>query len=175
MKNPFVLTTWLWLPRPRDEVFAFFSSAHNLQRITPDFVGFQVLTPPPVEMRAGATIDYRLRLHGLPLRWRSKITEWDPPVCFSDIQVRGPYLEWVHTHQFEEQDGGTMVRDQVRYRLLGPALIARLVNRWLVAPDTRRIFEYRHRALLDIFGAHGTARVGAVEFTPAATAYNPSP
>ena len=112
--------------------------------------------------------DYRLRLRGLPLKWRSKITDWDPPACFSDIQVRGPYLEWVHTHQFEEQDHGTLVRDHVRYRLWGPAPIARLVNRWLVAPDTKRIFEYRHRALLDIFGAQATARLGAVQVAPAA-------
>ena len=168
MKNTFVLTTSLWLPRPRDEVFAFFSNAHNLQRITPAFIGFQVLTPSPVEIRAGATIDYRLRLHGLPLTWRSRITEWNPPARFADVQVRGPYLEWIHTHEFEEQDGGTLVRDHVRYRLWGLAPIVRLVNRWLVARDTKRIFEYRHRALLDIFDAHATARVGAVQVEPVA-------
>jgi ligand-binding SRPBCC domain-containing protein len=170
MKNAFVLDTWLWLPRPRDEVFAFFSNARNLQRITPAFIGFQVLTPSPVEMRPGATIDYRLRLRGIPLRWRSQITMWDPPVGFADIQLRGPYLEWVHTHHFDEEDGGTMVRDQVRYRLWGPAPLARLLNRLLVAPDVCRIFQYRHQALLDVFDARATGRAGPVIVQPAAAA-----
>ena len=167
MSNGFSLNTWLWLPRPRDEVFAFFADARNLQRITPALIGFQVLTPAPVVMQPGALIDYRLRIRGLPLRWRSEITVWDPPHRFADVQRRGPYSEWVHTHRFEEQDGGTMVRDEVRYRLWGPAPIVRLINRILVAPDVTRIFEYRHQALLDVFEARGSARVGPVQIGPA--------
>jgi len=100
------LTTWQWLPRPREEVFRFFSDARNLQHITPAFLHFHVLTPNPIEMRRGALIDYRLKLRGVPLRWRSEITSWEPPQRFSDIQVRGPYAEWVHTHAFEERTVG---------------------------------------------------------------------
>jgi ligand-binding SRPBCC domain-containing protein len=159
------LTTWQWLPRPRNEVFAFFSDARNLQRITPPFLGFRVLTPEPITMRVGTLIDYRLTLRGVPLRWRTEITAWDPPVRFEDIQLRGPYAEWIHTHTFEEQDQGTLVRDAVRYRLPGPDVVTGLVNRLLVAPDTRRIFEFRHRALEAAFSAAGQAKAGPVLIT----------
>ena len=129
------LTTWQWLPRPREEVFRFFSDARNLQRITPEFLHFHVLTPGPIEMRPGAIIDYRLTLRGVPLRWRSGITSWEPPQRFSDIQVRGPSAEWVHTHAFEEKDSGTLVTDVVRYRHRGPRFLTGIINRVLVAPD----------------------------------------
>lgn len=158
------MTTWQWLPRPRDEVFQFFSDAGNLQRITPAFLHFHVLTPGPIAMRPGTLIDYRLKLHGVPIRWRSRITTWEPPVRFSDIQLRGPYAEWNHTHTFAEEDGGTLVRDVVRYRLWGPAFASRLINRLLVAPDTRRIFEFRHKALEEIFGVTSQARAGEITF-----------
>ena len=161
---PYTLTTWQWLPRPREEVFRFFSDAGNLQRITPAFLHFEVLTPGPIEMQRGALIDYRLKLRGIPLRWRTEITLWEPPVRFVDIQLRGPYAEWVHTHTFDEEDGGTLVRDSVRYRLWGPQLITRIINRVLVAPDTRRIFEYRHQALEKILGVQGRARSGEITF-----------
>jgi len=158
------MTTWQWLPRPRDEVFAFFSDARNLQRITPDFLRFQLLTSGPITMRPGTLIDYRLTLRGVPLRWRTKITTWEPPVRFADIQLRGPYAEWCHTHTFEEEDGGTLVRDTVGYRLWGPSLVTGLVNRILVAPDTKRIFEFRHKALAEAFDAKHQARAGDVTF-----------
>lgn len=158
------MTTWQWLPRRRDEVFRFFSDAANLQRITPAFLHFHVLTPGPITMRPGTLIDYRLNLHGVPIRWRSEITVWEPPVRFADIQRRGPYAEWNHTHTFEEQDGGTLVRDVVRYRLRGPGFASRLVNKLLVAPDTRRIFEFRHSALEEIFGVRNQARSGEITF-----------
>jgi ligand-binding SRPBCC domain-containing protein len=156
------LATWQWLPRPRPEVFAFFSDASNLQRITPPFLHFQVLTPEPIAMRPGAVIDYRLRLRGVPLGWKTEITAWDPPRRFEDVQRRGPYAEWVHTHTFEEQDGGTLVHDVVHYRLFGPEIVAAPINRFLVAPDTVRIFEFRHRALEEVFDARGRARSGPV-------------
>lgn len=161
----YLLTTWQWLPRPREEVFAFFSDARNLQRITPEFLKFRVLTPGVIPMHAGAVIDYRLSLRGLPLKWKTEITTWDPPVRFVDVQLRGPYAEWIHTHAFEEQEGGTLVHDSVRYRLPGPSFITRLVNSLMVAPDTARIFEYRHQAIEDIFEARGQARRGPVTIT----------
>jgi ligand-binding SRPBCC domain-containing protein len=158
------LTTWQWLPRPRDEVFRFFADARNLQRITPAFLHFEVITPGPLEMRTGTLIDYRLRLRGIPLRWRTEITTWEPPIRFADVQLRGPYAEWVHTHTFDEEDGGTLVRDTVRYRLSGPRPLARIINRVLVAPDTKRIFEFRHQALETLFDARGRARSGEITF-----------
>jgi ligand-binding SRPBCC domain-containing protein len=159
------LTTWQWLPRPREEVFRFFSDARNLQRITPPFLHFEVLTPGRIEMSSGVIIDYRLKLHGLPLRWRSKITVWDPPHRFVDVQLRGPYAEWVHTHTFAEEHGGTLVNDHVQYRLWGPPLLTRVINTLLVAPDTKRIFEFRHHTLEDLFDAKGQARSGGITFS----------
>lgn len=158
------LTTWQWLPRPREEVFRFFSDAGNLQRITPVFLHFDVLTPGPLTMQAGSLIDYRLKLRGIPLRWRTEITMWEPPVRFVDVQLRGPYAEWVHTHTFEEENGGTLVRDSVRYRLWGPEFLTRIINRMLVVPDTKRIFEFRHKALEEIFDARDRARSGEITF-----------
>jgi ligand-binding SRPBCC domain-containing protein len=156
------LETWLWLPIRRPAIFAFFSDATNLQRLTPPVLRFTVLTPAPIEMRAGARIEYRLRLRGVPLRWTTGITNWDPPDRFVDTQLRGPYREWTHTHTFEGQDEGTLVRDHVRYALPGPRPLARIVNALLVAPDTRAIFEFRHEALTDIFRSHGQGRAGPV-------------
>lgn len=143
------LETELWLPRPRDEVFAFFADAANLEVLTPPWLNFRILTPQPIEMKAGTRLQYRLKLRGIPLRWESEITGWEPPHCFVDEQRRGPYRLWIHQHTFTESKGGTAVGDHVRYAVPGGAL----VNRFLVAPDLDRIFRYRHRQLLQLFGA----------------------
>ncbi|MDE2664313.1 MAG: SRPBCC family protein [Gemmatimonadota bacterium] len=143
-----VFTALQWVPSPLERTFAFFSDAHNLERITPPFVNFRVLTPPPIEMRVGTLIDYRLRLHGIPIRWQSEITHWDPPHGFIDEQRRGPYRKWIHEHRFEAEDGGTRVEDHVTYAVPGGALI----DRWFVRPDLERIFEYRHSAISEVLG-----------------------
>ncbi|WP_419163989.1 SRPBCC family protein [Candidatus Palauibacter sp.] len=135
------------MPRPLGRTFEFFSDAHHLERITPPFVGFRILTPPPIEMRKGTQIDYRLRLRGVPLRWRSEMTRWDPPHGFVDEQRRGPYRKWIHEHCFREEDGGTRVEDHVTYAVPGGAL----VDRWFVRPDLDRIFEYRRHAIAELF------------------------
>ena len=96
----FTLQTELWLPRLRDEVFPFFAEARNLETLTPAWLKFEVLTPAPIAMRPGMPIDYRIRVHGLPIRWRTEIAEWDPPRRFVDVQLRGPYTLWHHTHTF---------------------------------------------------------------------------
>ena len=162
MRDVYELATWQWLPRPRADVFAFFSDPRNLERITPAFLNFHVLTAGPCELRGGALIDYRLRLRGIPLRWQSEITVWEPPRRFVDIQRRGPYRRWDHTHIFEEEAGGTMVHDQVLYALPGPDVFTRVVNAVLVAPDTRRIFAFRHSALEACLGLTGQTRSGPV-------------
>ena len=162
MRDAYELATWQWLPRPRPQVFAFFSDARNLERITPPFLNFQVLTGSPIDIRAGALIDYRLRLRGVPLRWQSEITVWEPPRRFADVQRRGPYRQWEHTHTFDDHDGGTMVRDRVLYALPGPDLLTRAVNALLVAPDTRRIFAFRQAALEACLEVRGQTRSGPV-------------
>jgi ligand-binding SRPBCC domain-containing protein len=135
--------TEVWLPRPRDEVFAFFSEVANLDAITPPWVKFKTITPGPIEMRVGTVIDHRLRIHGIPIRWRSKITAWEPPARFVDEQLRGPYRVWVHEHLFEERDGGTVVRDRVRYAVPFDFF----TDRFLVRPDVERIFRHRTECL----------------------------
>lgn len=143
-----ILRTELWLPRPRAEVFAFFADALNLQCITPDWLHFSVLTPAPIHMRSGLLIDYALKMRGLPLRWRSEITAWEPPFRFVDEQRRGPYRLWIHEHCFGEKNGGTVVTDHVRYAVLGGAL----VNRLFVRRDLERIFAHRREKVLQRFG-----------------------
>ena len=144
----FELTSEVLLPRLRAEVFPFFADARNLERLTPPWLRFQVLTPERIEMRPGAIIDYRLRLRGVPIRWRSEITAWEPPFRFVDEQRRGPYRLWIHEHRFEERAGRTLASDHVRYAAPG----GRLVDRLLVRPDLDRIFEYRRDVLRSVFG-----------------------
>ena len=143
----FTLTNELWLPHQPQDVFPFFADAFNLERLTPPSLGFQVLTPPPIEMKVGTLIDYRVRLRGVPMRWQSEITEWEPPHRFADEQRRGPYRLWVHEHTFTPQDGGTLAKDTVRYAVLGGAIVQRL----FVASELKRIFQYRNAVLKDHF------------------------
>ena len=142
------LRTRIRLPRPRAEVFDYFGEAGNLQEITPPWLHFRIVTPQPIGMRPGALIEYRLRLHGIPIRWKTGITAWEPPLRFVDEQLSGPYRLWRHEHTFEEIEGGTLVEDRVRYAALGGTL----ANRLLVARDLKEIFRYRHRKLQEAFG-----------------------
>jgi ligand-binding SRPBCC domain-containing protein len=137
----------LWLPRPIQEVFGFFSDARNLQVLTPDWLNFKILTPGPIAMRAGALIDYRLRIHGLPIRWQTEITAWQPTQRFVDKQRRGPYRQWIHEHTFKAQNGGTLCGDFVQYAVPG----GEWVHRWLVRPDVERIFAFRGERLRELF------------------------
>lgn len=136
------------VPRPLDEVFDFFADAYNLERITPPFLRFAVLTPAPIEMAPGTLIDYRLRLHGIPIRWRTEITAWEPPHRFVDEQRRGPYRQWIHTHTFRETSEGTSIADRVAYVVPGGSLIDRL----FVRRDVERIFGFRQDAIENILG-----------------------
>lgn len=144
----YTINTKQWLDRPLEEVFEFFSAARNLELLTPDFLQFHVITPEPIVMKEGLLIDYRLKLRGIPIRWRSEIALWDPPFRFVDEQVKGPYRKWHHLHQFEEKDGGTLVTDEVHYQVWGGGL----VNRFFVRPDVESIFAYREEKLNELFG-----------------------
>jgi ligand-binding SRPBCC domain-containing protein len=132
---------------PLAEVFDFYGDARNLERITPPWLGFEVTTPGPIEMGNGTLIEYRLRLHRVPVRWRTRIEVWEPPRRFVDMQVKGPYSLWEHTHEFEEDGpGATIVRDRVRYAIpFGP--LDTLAERVLVRRDLRQIFDYRRDAV----------------------------
>jgi len=140
--------TELWLPLPPEELFSFFADAANLDAITPPWLHFHIVTPPPIAMREGSLIDYRLRVRGLPLRWRTRINLWQPPHRFVDEQIRGPYRQWIHEHAFLARDGGTLASDSVQYAVPFDFL----AHRWLVRPDVERIFQYRAEALQQRFG-----------------------
>ncbi len=135
------------LPGSPEEVFPFFADAGNLEAITPPWLGFEVVTPRPIAMRPGALIEYRLRLHRLPVSWLTRIEEWEPGVRFVDAQLTGPYKLWHHTHEFEPAaGGGTLMRDVVRYALpLGP--LGTLAHAVLVRRDVERIFDFRAEAI----------------------------
>jgi ligand-binding SRPBCC domain-containing protein len=134
-----------------EDVFGFFCDAHNLEQITPPWMRFHVVTPGPIELRAGAIIDYRLRWRGIQLRWTSEIAEWEPPRRFVDVQRRGPYSQWQHTHEFLSADGGTLMRDQVRYALpLG--MLGWLAHRQMVRRNLEAIFAYRAQRVAELLG-----------------------
>jgi ligand-binding SRPBCC domain-containing protein len=134
------------LPGAPEHVFAFFADALNLERITPGWLGFRVVTPGPIEMARGTLIEYRLKLHGVPIRWLTRIEVWEPPARFVDVQVRGPYRLWHHTHSFEPDGDETLMRDTVRYALpFGP--LGELARRAFVARDLNSIFDFRHEAV----------------------------
>jgi ligand-binding SRPBCC domain-containing protein len=140
------------LPVSPEAAFAYFADAFNLEAITPPWLRFRVVTPRPIAMRAGTLIDYRLRLHGLPIRWRTRIESWQQGRRFEDRQLRGPYRVWHHTHTFTANGEGTAMHDIVRYALpLGP--LGRLARLGLVRRDLDRIFDYRRDAIAAALGA----------------------
>ena len=135
-----------------EEVFDFFSDARNLERITPDWLRFRVLTKDPIEMKVGTPIRYRLRIAGFPVRWDTCITRWEPGKSFVDRQERGPYRLWVHTHTFEPIGDGVLMGDLVRYALpFGP--LGRLAHALWVRGALAQIFDYRFERIGLIFGA----------------------
>jgi ligand-binding SRPBCC domain-containing protein len=145
----FTFESQLYLPRPRDQIFSFFANPQNLEILTPPWLNFTILTTNLSEMKAGVAIDYKLFIHGVPLRWQSEITVWKPPVRFVDEQRRGPYRQWIHEHRFEECPGGTLCKDTVRYAVPG----GRLLNWLFVRRDLNRIFAFRSSKLTELFGS----------------------
>lgn len=136
-----------FLSGSRDEIFAFFSDAFQLETLTPDWLNFSVLTPPPIHITEGTLIDYKLRVHHIPLHWESRINEWEPPVRFVDEQIHGPYRYWHHEHRFEEAPAGTICHDVVDYDVYGGTLI----NAMFVRRDLLKIFKYRQDKLHKLF------------------------
>lgn len=137
----------LVLPRARSEVFEYFSNAENLEALTPPWVRFRIVTECPITMRKGCFIDYRLRVRGIPIRWRTEITAWEPPFRFVDKMIRGPYRLWIHEHIFEEHSDGTLVIDRVNYAVWG----GRIIDRLFVRRDIDTIFAFRRQKLLEVF------------------------
>ena len=143
----YILTCRARIPRSREEIFPFFADARNLERITPSLLQFKVITEGEIEMKTGALIDYKLKIRGLPVKWRTRITAWEPPERFEDSQLKGPYRQWIHEHAFIDEGDSTLMQDQVRYKVLGGALI-----HWLaVKRDVVKIFTHRNSIMAELF------------------------
>ena len=150
MPETYTLKRSQWVPRKLEDVFEFFSRAENLQELTPPWLNFEIVEPPE-ELRAGALIRYRLRVRGVPIGWVSEIREWDPPRSFVDVQVKGPYALWHHTHRFVEERGGTRIEDEVRYALpLG--ILGWVAHAVVVRRDIEKIFNFRGEKMRERFG-----------------------
>lgn len=141
----------LWVPGSPDEIFKFFDRPENLSRLTPTTLGFKILTPGPIRMERGRLIDYTVNVLGIPQRWTTLITEYDPPHSFVDEQVKGPYSFWHHTHTFTPKDGGTLITDHIRYAL--PFLFLGNIAHWLfVKRQLEGIFGFRETVVRELFG-----------------------
>lgn len=140
------------VPVPLSEVFPFFAAPENLEAITPSTLGMRIITPGPLEMRAGAVFDYVVTMRGLPMRWTTLITQYDPPHSFVDLQLKGPYSFWHHTHRFEDLGNGqTRLIDEVRYALpLGP--LGEMAHTLFVKRDLQAIFEFRREFIAQRYG-----------------------
>ena len=158
--------------RPAERVFSFFAQPENLALLTPENLDFRLLTPSPVTMEGGTIIDYTIRLLGIPLRWRTVISGYDPPRQFVDEQLSGPYSFWHHTHTFVPRDDGTLIRDHVRYALPAylPAVVTRGLNTVYVGPALEDIFRFRQQVIGRLFGGEGWVSLG--EEAPADTSYS---
>ena len=141
-----------FIPRPREEVFEFFSTPHNLEAITPPWLRFRIVHESASRPGEGVEYTYKLLMRGLPMKWKSRLTEWIPGERFVDTQLKGPYAEWHHTHTFEDVEGGTLIRDRVSYRLPF-GWLGRLLGGGLVAADVRKIFDYRKEKTAELLAA----------------------
>lgn len=148
MRGEYVLERTQVVPVPLETAFAFFSDAHNLERITPPWLRFRIVES-PAELGLGARLRYRLRLFGVPIRWRTEIVAWDPPRGFVDVQRRGPFRLWEHTHRLRPVAGGTEIYDHVRYAVPGGP-VAAAVDRFAVRPLLDEIFDYRAERLREL-------------------------
>jgi ligand-binding SRPBCC domain-containing protein len=143
-----------WIARPIDELFAFFADARNLEKITPSWLGFKIISMSTDSIEQGTVIRYRLQLYGIPFYWRTDIREWNPPHCFVDEQTKGPYKQWRHTHRFEAHGNRTRMIDEVQYSL-SFGVLGRVIHALKVRGDVNRIFDYRRLRIDALFGQSG--------------------
>jgi len=148
-----------FIPKPINEVFSFFSKPENLEIITPRDLHFSILTSKPIDMKTGQVIDYLIRLKGIKMCWRSIIFSYDPPYSFVDKQIRGPFTTWIHSHNFKEINGGTIITDHVVYTIPF-RLIGRIANYIFVERKLVDIFDYREKTIMDIFNNHSDMCLG---------------
>ncbi len=150
----YTLTREQFINRPINKVFALFENPENLELITPPFLKFVIFSPRPIQKKAGTVIDFSIRILGIRMHWRTLISDYEPPYRFVDVQLKGPYTFWHHTHTFDELDHGVLMVDEIRY-ILPFGIIGRLVHALLVKRKIEMIFDYRARVVERIFGGSG--------------------
>lgn len=150
MSKEYLFEAELLIPAPVEKVFEFFSDAQNLERITPEILNFKIVTPLPIRMQKGTLIDYKIKIRGVPAKWKTLIDAWEPPFLFIDSQINGPYKMWQHTHSFKTVEGGTLMKDSVRYSLPF-GIFGQLVHPFLVRPDVEKIFRHRNGVISKYF------------------------
>jgi ligand-binding SRPBCC domain-containing protein len=151
MARTYHLRRTQYIDLPVEETFEFFADAGNLERITPKFLNFRIITPQPIDLHSGTLIDYRLQLYGVPLRWRTRIEEYEPNKRFIDVQLRGPYRLWRHTHEFTPEGSGTRMLDHVEYQLpLG--VLGSVAHGVFVGRTLEKIFDYRRDRIAGLLG-----------------------
>ena len=146
----YTLDSIQFINKPIEDVFEFFSNPDNLSVITPPKLGFKILTPTPIKMSVGRLIDYKIYLMGIPIHWRTLITEFDPPHTFIDQQIKGPYTIWHHTHTFQKVDGGVEIKDRVVYSIPF-SILGRILNFLWIRKDLENIFNYRKKVIDELF------------------------
>ena len=151
---PYVFRAEQFVPRPLNEVFDFFSKAENLQKLTPEWLHFRILSVDPTPVRKGTLIKYSLRWRVVPIHWTTEIIEWDPPHRFVDVQLKGPYKLWHHEHRFASEGTGTRISDEVRYALPF-GVFGSIAHKLKVKNDVKTIFAYRTKAVRQLFGDSG--------------------
>ncbi|MBN2367361.1 MAG: SRPBCC family protein [Calditrichaeota bacterium] len=147
------ITFSTFIPVSQEDIFDFFSRAENLSILSPPHLQFNILTPQPIIMKPGTIIDYRLNIYRIPVHWKTEISVWEPPNRFVDIQLKGPYKKWIHEHQFESYNNGTIIRDNIEYALYG-RILAPVLNYLFVRRDIQKIFGFRENKLQTIFSEH---------------------
>ena len=147
----FQFTTQQFVPQPLSAVFPFFERPENLAAITPSWLGLRITTASPIQMREGTVIEYSIKVMGIRIGWKSRISEYDPPRAFVDEQLKGPYSFWHHTHRFLEVDGGTLLADEIRYGMPF-GIVGQIVHRLVVRKQLQSIFHYRAQAIERMFG-----------------------
>lgn len=150
MRKPYIYKSSIEIPYPKNEVFAFFKNAENLEKLTPKWLRFKILTPLPIDIKKGTIIDYKIKLAGFPFKWRTLITLWEPGIRFCDEQLKGPYKIWKHTHTFEGQGVSTKIYDRVEYLPMG-WIFAPVINILFVSKQVERIFAFREKMIREIF------------------------
>ena len=150
MSKKYIMEKHQFISKTKSEVFNFFKTPENLEKITPSNLNFKIHTPSPILMKKNAVIEYQIKIFFFPIYWRTLIKSYDPPNSFKDIQLNGPYKIWDHTHIFKECKNGTMMIDRIVYSI-PYGFIGRMVHFIWIKRELKNIFNHRYKIIEEIF------------------------